>query len=379
MPTPFDAPSLEIHRRLHGKIETASKAACTPETLPLFYTPGVGAVSTYLAEHPEEAGEYSVKGNCVAVVSDGSAVLGLGNIGPYGALPVMEGKAMLFKEMAGIDAFPICLDTQDSDQIVETVCAIAPSFGGINLEDIAAPRCYDIERRIQARLSMPVMHDDQHATAIVVLAGLINACKLTGRAVSELSVVVLGAGASASGVARLLVAYGISRIVMVDSKGIIVVGREGLDANKQELATLTNPDQKSGGLADALKGADCVIGLASAGLLQPEHIQSMAKDPFVFALSNPVPEISPEDAKKGGAAIVATGRSDYPNQINNALVFPGLFRGALDARVPEITTEIKLRAAIALADLVDDLRAEMIVPSVFDARVAPAVAKSVVA
>jgi malate dehydrogenase (oxaloacetate-decarboxylating) len=377
MSSHYDNQALQIHYQLHGKITVTGKAECNAETLPLFYTPGVGAVSSYLQHHPEQAGAYSVKGNSVAVVSDGSAVLGLGNIGPYGALPVMEGKAMIFHAMAGIDAFPICLDTQDSDRIVETVCAIAPSFGGINLEDISAPRCYYIERRIQDRIDIPVMHDDQHATAIVALAGLINACAVTGRSIRDLRIVILGAGASASGTARLLAAFGLSNIVMVDSRGVIHRDRANLDANKKELAELTNPDRREGSLEDALAEADCVIGLASGGLLSKTHIRSMARNPIVFALSNPDPEIDPLEAFAAGAAIVATGRSDYHNQINNALVFPGLFRGALDAKVPKITTEIKLRAAQALACLVADPTDEMILPSVFDPRVVHAVAASV--
>jgi malate dehydrogenase (oxaloacetate-decarboxylating) len=331
----------------------------------------------FLSEHPEQANEYSIKGNCVAVVSDGSAVLGLGNIGPYGALPVMEGKAMLFREMAGLDAYPICLDTQDPDLIVEIVCALAPSFGGINIEDISAPRCYEIERKIQERLSIPVMHDDQHATAIVCLAGLINAAKILGRTFCDLKIAILGAGASASGAARLFAAYGNDNILMVDSRGIIARDRTDLDPNKQQLALTTNHDNVSGNLADAIRGADVIIGLASAGLVKPEHVKSMNKNPIVFALSNPTPEIEPDLAKEAGAFITATGRSDYPNQINNALVFPGLFRGALDNRVPKIGTDIKLRAAKALAALVENPTPDYIVPSVFDERVMLAVAAAV--
>ncbi|MDR3709520.1 MAG: NADP-dependent malic enzyme [Capsulimonadaceae bacterium] len=377
MASAFDAAALEIHKRLNGKITIQNKAECNSETLPLFYTPGVGAVSTYLAQHPEEAGEYSVVGNCVAVVSDGSAVLGLGNIGPYGALPVMEGKAMIFRSQAGIDSYPIVLNTQDPDLIVEIICAIAPSFGGINIEDISAPRCYEIERRVQDRLSMPVMHDDQHATAIVALCGLINAAKIKGKSVCDFKIAILGAGASASGVARLFAAFGNDNIVLVDSKGIVGKHRTDLDPNKQQLSLVTNHEGLTGGLDEAIKGADVIIGLASAGLVKPHHIKSMAKDPIVFALSNPTPEITPEEAIAAGAAIVGTGRSDYPNQINNALVFPGLFRGALDNRIPKITTDIKLRAAKALADLVENPSPTEIVPSVFNPKVVPAVAASV--
>jgi len=377
MSSNYDRQALQIHYNLHGKITVIGKAECNEETLPLFYTPGVGAVCTFLQHHPDQAGAYTVKGNSVAVVSDGSAVLGLGNIGPYGALPVMEGKAMLFHAMAGIDAYPICLDTQDSDSIVDTVCAIAPSFGGINLEDISAPRCYDIERRIQERLDIPVMHDDQHATAIVVLAGLINSCTVTGRSIRDLRIVILGAGASASGTARLLIAFGLTHITMVDSRGIIHEDRNDLDPNKRHLSLLTNRCGQTGQLNDALDGADCVIGLASGGLLSKEHIYMMAQDPIVFALSNPDPEIDPLKARAAGAAIVATGRSDYANQINNVLVFPGLFRGALDSKIQKITTDIKLRAAQALAGLVKRPTDAMILPSVFDPRVVPAVAASV--
>jgi len=377
MSSNYDRQALQIHYNLHGKITVTGKAECDEETLPLFYTPGVGAVCTFLQHHPDQAGAYTVRGNSVAVVSDGSAVLGLGNIGPYGAMPVMEGKAMLFHAMAGIDAYPICLDTQDSDRIVDTVCAIAPSFGGINLEDISAPRCYDIERRIQERINIPVMHDDQHATAIVALAGLINSCTVTGRSIRDLRIVILGAGASASGTARLLIAYGVTHITMVDSRGIIHMDRNDLDPNKRELALLTNQYGQTGQLSDALDGADCVIGLASGGLLSKEHIASMGPDPIVFALSNPDPEIDPLKARAAGAAIVATGRSDYANQINNVLVFPGLFRGALDSKIQKITTEIKLRAAEALAGLVERPTDDMILPSVFNPRVVPAVAASV--
>jgi malate dehydrogenase (oxaloacetate-decarboxylating) len=377
MASKFDKPALEIHKRLKGKISVEPKGECTPDTLPLFYTPGVGAVSTYLSEHPEEANDYSIKGNCVAVVSDGSAVLGLGNIGPYGALPVMEGKAMLFKAFAGLDAYPICLDTQDPQQIIDIVVALAPSFGGINIEDISAPRCFEIETKIQERLKMPVMHDDQHATAIVALAGLINACKLTGRNFKDIKITICGAGASASGAARLFTAFGNDNIILVDSKGIVHKGRTNLDPNKQQLAEITNKSGQTGDLADALRGADVAVGLASAGLFKPEHIKSMAKDPIILALSNPTPEILPDEAKAAGAAIVATGRNDFPNQINNALVFPGLFRGAIDNRVPKITTAIKLRTAIALANLVDNPDYDHIVPSVFDPRVVKAVSAAV--
>jgi malate dehydrogenase (oxaloacetate-decarboxylating) len=368
--------ALAAHLQHPGKLATQALEQITPENLALFYTPGVGAVSKHLAANPTELGRYSMQGNAVAVVSDGSAVLGLGNIGPQGAYPVMEGKALLFKALAGVDAVPIVLSTQDPDEIVAAVRAIAPSFAGINLEDIAAPACYQIEERLQD-LGIPVMHDDQHATAIVVLTGFINAAKLTGRDLRKSRIAVLGAGAAGSACAKLLCAYGVEEVVVVDSKGIISQSRADLDQHKRRLAESTNPAQLSGDLAAALKGSDMVVGLAQAGLLKPEHIKSMAAQPVVFALSNPVPEIYPADAIAAGAAVVATGRSDFANQINNVLVFPGFFRGALDCGVRQITDEIKLRAAQALADLVTDLKPDNIMPSVFDPRVATTVAQAV--
>jgi malate dehydrogenase (oxaloacetate-decarboxylating) len=370
--------ALSLHAQERGKIETKGKVDLSVrENLARAYTPGVGAVSTYLASHPEEAGQYSVKGNAVAVVSDGSAVLGLGNIGPYGALPVMEGKALIFKEFAHIDAWPLVLSTQDPDEIVAAVKAIAPSFAGINLEDIAAPQCFDIERRLIEELDMPVMHDDQHGTAIVVLAGLINAAKVVGKNTTSLKVVVLGAGAAGTATALLLLAYGIQDVVLVDRKGIIEKGRDDLNEAKRIVAQKTNPRGLSGSLSDALQGADVCIGVSGPALLSSEQVKSMAEGAIVFALSNPVPEIMPEDAKASGAAVVATGRSDFPNQINNALVFPGVFRGALDHQVRRITDDIKLRAAEALASLVEAPSAERIIPDIFDSRVVEAVAAAV--
>jgi malate dehydrogenase (oxaloacetate-decarboxylating) len=318
-----------------------------------------------------------MQGNLVAVISDGSAVLGLKNIGPQGAYPVMEGKAMLFKALAGVDAVPILLGTQNTDEIVAAIVAIAPTFAGINLEDIAAPQCYEIEKRLQKALDIPVMHDDQHATAIVVLAGLLNAVKVTNRALRTSKIVVLGAGAAGSAVVRLLLAYGATDVLVVDSKGILSESRIDMDPNKEALAAMTNQGGESGTLEDSLKGADVVIGLASAGLLNGELIASMAKDPVVFALSNPVPEIYPEEALAAGAAIVATGRSDFANQINNVLVFPGIFRGAFDHKVLRITDGVKLAVAHALANLVLEPGKDYIVPSVFDERVVPAVAQAV--
>ncbi len=368
---------IERHRQLHGKIQTQSKAELTPQSLAVYYTPGVGEVSTHLSAHPEAAGELTVKGNSLAVVSDGSAVLGLGNIGPYGALPVMEGKAMLFKDLGGIDAWPLVLDTQDTEAIIATVKAVAPNFGAINLEDISAPRCYEIEERLQAELDIPVMHDDQHATAIIALAGLINAFKVVGKDISSSSIVVIGAGAAGSAIARLLVDYGVANVVLTDSRGILGPDRTDLDQYKQAWAKITNPRGLSGSVADAIAGADAVVAVSVPGSLTPEHIRSMAPHPIVFALSNPTPEVDPAEAHAAGAAVVATGRSDFPNQINNVLVFPGIFRGMLDEGVNKVTTEIKLRVAKALAALVVSPTADRIVPSVFDEGVAAAVAGAV--
>lgn len=369
---------LEAYKKVGGRIETKGKVSISSkEDMALFYTPGVGTVSTHLAEHPEDARALSVKRNSVAVVSDGSAVLGLGNIGPYGALPVMEGKALIFKQFAGIDAWPIVLDTQDPQKIIETVLAIAPSFGGINLEDIAAPACFEVEQRLIEALDIPVMHDDQHGTAIVVLAGLMNAAKVVGKEASALRVVIIGAGAAGAATARLLLAYGIRDVVLVDRTGVIDPTRTDLTDVKRELAEITNPRKLIGTFEDALSGADMVIGLSGAGKLHTEHIASMAKDAIVFALANPVPEILPEDAKRGGAKVVATGRSDFPNQINNALVFPGVFRGALDAGVTRITEGMKLNAAKTLAALVEAPSEENIVPDIFNPNVVGTVAKAI--
>lgn len=370
--------SLAFHKKFKGKIATATKVSLKQrKNIALAYTPGVGAVSTYLAAHPEKAREYTFKGNSVAVISDGSAVLGLGNIGPYGAYPVMEGKALIFKEFANIDAVPIVLSTQDPDEIVKTVLAIAPSFGGINLEDIKAPGCFEIERRLIEALDIPVMHDDQHGTAIVVLAGLMNAAKVVKKKLTTLRIVIAGAGAAATATAKLLQAAGISDIVLLDRGGIIAKSRTDLNAEKQELAALFNPRSLSGTLADGLKDADVFVGLSGPSLLKEEDIRTMATKPVIFALSNPTPEILPAEAFKGGAVVVGTGRSDFPNQINNALVFPGIFRGALDKRLTKITTETKLRAAKALASLVPKPTAAKIIPDILDKRVVPTIAKAV--
>lgn len=370
--------ALAFHKEHRGKIGTKAKVSMRKrENIALAYTPGVGAVSTYLAEHPEKARDYTFKGNSVAVVSDGSAVLGLGNIGPYGAYPVMEGKALIFKELAGIDAVPIVLSTQDPEEIVKTVLAIAPSFGGINLEDIKAPGCFEVERRLIEALDIPVMHDDQHGTAIVVLAGLMNAAKVAGKKLPALRIVIAGAGAAGTATARLLRDAGIADIVVCDRGGAISASRTDLNAEKRALLSYTNPRGVSGALQDALSGADAFIGLSGPNLLTREHVASMAARAIVFALSNPVPEILPEEAKAGGALVVGTGRSDFPNQINNALVFPGIFRGALTKRLRKITTETKLRAAKALAALVAKPSAGKIVPDILDKRVVPAIAKAV--
>jgi len=370
--------SLAFHKEHRGKIETATKVSLKKRTnIALAYTPGVGAVSTYLAKHPEKARDYTFKGNSVAVISDGSAVLGLGNIGPYGAYPVMEGKALIFKQFANIDAVPIVLATQDPEKIIETVLAIAPTFGGINLEDIKAPGCFDIERRLIEALDIPVMHDDQHGTAIVVLAALMNAAKVVKKKLTTLRIVICGAGAAATATAKLLRSAGISDIVLLDRSGALVKSRTDLTAEKRELAELTNPRGVMGSLEEVLLGADVFIGLSGPALLTSDHVKSMAARSIVFALSNPVPEIMPADALRGGAAVVGTGRSDFPNQINNALVFPGIFRGALDKKLTKITTETKLRAAKALASLVARPSAKKIVPDILDKRVVPAVARAV--
>lgn len=369
---------VSAHKALKGKVEIHSKATLKKrEDLSLWYTPGVGQVSSFLAKHPEEARNYTIKNNTVAVISDGSAVLGLGNIGPYGALPVMEGKAMIFKEFAGVDAFPLVLDTQDTDEIVKTILHIAPGFGGINLEDISAPRCFEVEERLKERLRIPVFHDDQHGTAIVVLAGLINALKVAKKTLAKSRIVILGAGAAGNAVTRLLVKAGAKNILVLDSRGIINRGREDLDKYKTELAELTNKNDISGDLNHAMGNADVFIGVARGNLLSAEHIRKMAPQAVVFALSNPTPEIMPDMAKNAGAFIVATGRSDYPNQINNALVFPGIFRGALDRKVRAITDDMKLKAAKNLAALIKKPSAGNIIPSVFDKGVVKAVASAV--
>lgn len=370
----FNEESLIKHAKLKGKIETKAKAKVkTEEDLSIYYTPGVGAVSKLLAKEPEKSKKYTIKSNTVAVISDGSAVLGMGNIGPDGALPVMEGKAMLFKELAGVDAFPICLDTQDSDEIIRTIKNIAPVFAGVNLEDIAAPKCFDIEKQLQKELDIPVIHDDQHATAIVVLAGLINALKVVSKNKEDISVVIAGSGAAGSGVARLISKWGVGDIIMVDSKGIISSERIDLDDNKKMLLEITNKNDVHGDLKDAIAASDVFLGLSQGGLLKTEHISSMNKNAIVFAMANPVPEIEPQLALDAGAKVVATGRSDYPNQINNVLVFPGMFKGAINTNTKLITDEIKIKASENLASVVSSPSAEKIIPSVFDDGVVEAI------
>jgi len=372
----FQKLAMRRHKELRGKISLALKDSLdTRDKLSTYYTPGVAAVSDYVARHPAEAREYTWLNNCVAVISDGSAVLGLGDIGPYGALPVMEGKAMLFKHFANIDAVPIVLDVHSADDIVAAVCAIAPSFGGINLEDIAAPICFEVEERVKAALDIPVMHDDQHGTAIVVLAGLINAMEVTGRKLADCRIVTVGAGAAGTAIIKLLYSYAQPEILAVDSKGIVCPKRADLNAEKKKLLDFTNPRQVSGSLEDALKNADIFIGVSKAGLLSAAMVKTMAKDPIIFAMANPTPEIMPDIAKKAGAAIVATGRSDFPNQVNNALAFPGIFRGALDNTIHDITDRHKIATAEVIAELVEELSPECIIPSVLDARLVPAIAR----
>jgi len=375
--------SLIIHEQLRGKIGISVKMRVeNMDDLSIAYTPGVAAPCLAIAENKDLARKLTIKHNCVAVVTDGSAVLGLGNIGPEAAIPVMEGKALLFKQLADIDAFPICLDTQNADEIIETVRRIAPVFGGINLEDIAAPKCFEVERRLQD-LGIPVFHDDQHGTAIVLLAALINACKITGREISDLKIVINGAGAAGLAITNILRDEGpgdkimAKEIVICDSKGAIHAGRTDLNSEKMEMLRYTNFANKSGSVQDVLEGADVFIGVSKADLLKSEDVARMAKDCMIFALANPVPEIMPDEARKGGAAIVGTGRSDFPNQVNNALAFPGIFRGALDAGARRITDDMKLAAAFALAEMVKNPRPEHILPRVLDPAVSATVAKAV--
>ena len=367
--------ALELHEKYKGKITTSlrDKEELNRDKLSAYYSPGVGAVSQAIAENPADLPKYTWTNNLVAVISDGSAILGLGNLGPKAAMPVMEGKALLFKHFADVDAVPIVLDVHESEEIIATVKAIAPSFGAINLEDIAAPKCFEIEERLKAELDIPVFHDDQHGTAVVVLAGLINAAKLTGRNLADCKFVVIGAGAAGTAIIKLLNLYGAKNIVAVDSRGIVGKSRTDLNAEKTALLEYVDASQ-SGSIEDAITDADVFIGVSRAGLLTPELVQKMAKDPIVFALANPVPEIMPDVAKQAGVAIIGTGRSDFPNQVNNSLAFPGIFRGALDHGVKKITDQHKLAAAEALATLVENPTVDKVVPTAFDEGVVEAVA-----
>jgi malate dehydrogenase (oxaloacetate-decarboxylating) len=372
------ARSLALHKKHHGKFSIAGKVpVLSMADLSLVYTPGVGAVSLFLSQHKEKTREYTMKGNSVAVVSDGSAVLGLGNIGPEGAIPVMEGKCLLFKKFADIDAVPIVLNTQNTEEIIAVVKAIAPVFGGINLEDIAAPRCFEIERRLKNELPIPVMHDDQHGTAIIILAGLLNALKVVNKSLNGIKIVVSGAGAAGTAIIKILRQEGARDIIAVDSQGIIHKGRKGISPEKREIASLTNRRDQKGGLNDAILGADVFIGVSAPGVLNEKAVRTMAHDSIVFALANPTPEIMPDEAKRGGAKIIATGRSDFPNQLNNSQVFPGVFRGALDHGVGKITDAMKRRAAHAIADMVPRPTAQKIVPGMFDPGLVRAVARAI--
>ncbi|MCI9173401.1 MAG: NADP-dependent malic enzyme [Lachnospiraceae bacterium] len=369
-----------LHKEWNGKLETVSKSPVkNREDLSIAYTPGVAEPCKLIAENPDDAYLYTIKANTVAVVSDGSAVLGLGNIGPYAAMPVMEGKCVLFKEFGGINAVPICLDTQDTEEIIKAVTYMAPGFGGINLEDISAPRCFEIEERLKQTLNIPVFHDDQHGTAIVVLAGVINALKVTGKEKEHCRVVVNGAGSAGIAITRLLLTWGFPHITMCDRQGMIHKNYPGLNWMQQKMTELTNLEQKTGTLADALKGADIFIGVSAPGIVTSEMVSSMNKDAILFAMANPVPEIMPDIAKAAGAKIVGTGRSDFPNQINNVVAFPGIFKGALEGRASQITEEMKLAAAEAIAGLVSEeqLSADFIMPEAFDPRVAQAVSHAV--
>lgn len=374
----YEKLSLEAHRKYRGKLEVKSKFSITTrEELSIAYTPGVAAVCLEIQKNKDEARNLTSSKNTIAIITDGTAVLGLGDIGPEAALPVMEGKAALFKEFANVDAFPLVLATKNVDEIVETIKNIAPTFGGINLEDISAPRCFEIEERLKKILDIPVFHDDQHGTAIVVLAGLVNALKVVGKTKENIKVVMNGAGAAGTAVAKLMHEYGVKNIIVCDTKGIISSERNDLNKYKTELATFSTEKNISGTVYDALVGADVFVGVSKGGLLTAEHVKTMASDAIIFAMANPSPEIMPEEAFLGGAKIVATGRSDFPNQINNVLVFPGIFRGALDANIRQITEEMKLSVAVALASLVQTSTPEKIIPGPFDAGVVDVVAGAV--
>ena len=372
--------ALALHKEWNGKLETVSKSPVkSREDLSLAYTPGVAEPCKVIAEDKEAAYTYTMKANTVAVVSDGSAVLGLGNIGPYAAMPVMEGKAVLFKEFGNVNAIPICLDTQDTEEIIKAVTYLAPGFGGINLEDISAPRCFEIEERLKEKLDIPVFHDDQHGTAIVVLAGIINGLKVVNKKKEYCRVVVNGAGSAGVAITKLLLTYGFTNVIMCDKVGILSKDTEGLNWMQKKMVQVTNPANETGSLADALKGADIFVGVSAPGIVTKEMVASMNKDSILFAMANPVPEIMPDLAKEAGARVVGTGRSDFPNQVNNVVAFPGIFKGALEGRAKQITEEMKLAAANALASLVsdEDLNEDNILPEAFDPRVAEAVANAV--
>lgn len=376
----YNSLSLKMHEEHKGKVEVVSKVAVkNRDDLSTAYTPGVAEPCRKIRDNKADVYKYTCKGNMVAVVSDGTAVLGLGDIGPEAAIPVMEGKSILFKEFGGVDAFPICLDTKDVDEIVETVKRIAPVFGGINLEDISAPRCFEIEKRLKEELDIPVFHDDQHGTAIVVSAGLINALKLVGKPFHEANVVINGAGSAGISICKLLLQLGIGNVVLVDRQGALCPGQDWMNPAQAEMAEITNKDRQTGSLAEIMKGKDVFVGVSAPNIVTAEMVASMAADPIVFAMANPTPEIMPEEAAKGGVRVMATGRSDYPNQINNVLVFPGIFRGALDAKATGITEEMKMAAAKAIASIVtdDELKEDYIIPGAFDERVAKVVAKAV--
>ena len=372
--------ALQLHEEWNGKFETTPKMdIATREDLALAYTPGVAEPCKVIAKDKEAAYKYTIKANTVAVVSDGSAVLGLGNIGAHAAMPVMEGKAVLFKSFGGVNAVPICLDTQDTEEIIKTVVNIAPAFGGINLEDISAPRCFEIESRLKELLDIPVFHDDQHGTAIVVLAGIINGLKVTGKTKEDCQVVVNGAGSAGVAITKLLLTYGFKHVTMCDKSGILSKGSEGLNWMQESIMDVTNLEHKTGSLADALKGADIFVGVSAPNIVTPEMVQSMNKDAIIFAMANPVPEIMPDVAKAAGAKVVGTGRSDFPNQVNNVIAFPGIFKGALEGRATQITEEMKLAAALAIANLVpeDEVSDVNILPEAFDERVADVVSQAV--
>lgn len=372
--------ALMLHEKWNGKIETTSKCTVkSREDLALAYTPGVAEPCKVIANDKEAAYKYTLKANTVAVISDGSAVLGLGNIGPYAGMPVMEGKAVLFKEFGGVNAFPICLDTQETDEIIKTIVHIAPAFGGINLEDISAPRCFEIENRLKKLLNIPVFHDDQHGTAIVVLAGVINALKITGKSKKSCKVVVNGAGSAGIAITRLLYNYGFKHITLCDKSGILSKSSEGLNWMQRQMMDITNLSGKEGSLADALKGADIFVGVSAPNIVSQEMVASMNQNSILFAMANPVPEIMPDLAKAAGAKIVGTGRSDFPNQINNVVAFPGIFKGALEGHARQITEDMKLAAALAIAELVSDeeLNEDYIMPQPFDPRVCEAVSNAV--